>query len=364
MATAPARVIEVATDAQWDAMAFDERWTDGLPVLAPTKERVHSILNYLGRDPQEEIGDIPPAQGIATIEQIAINCSMAGCLPEYVPIVIQGIKCMLDPRFNLNGVQCTTNPCAPLLIASGAIVKEIGFNCRENVFGGGSRVNATIGRAIRLVLWNLGRAYPGETDMASLGHPGKFSFCVADNREDSPWKPFHTAYGLAPEASAVTMFAADPPHAYYIPGDAERIMKMLTQSLPQLGLLAFHSAGEILITIAPKPANMLASGGWTTSRIKQHLFENARWNLGELRRMGVLNETDHVQTYWGGVADPPDLDRLKDDETLPLVQRPEDIHILVTGGPGQWWIAVLPGWGSYGGFLICQELENWAGGTS
>ncbi len=357
MSTPAARSIEVADHDAWQELAYESGWTDGLPVSPPTAEAVREIVEYLGRGRDEDIGVIPPALGIATVEQIAINCVMAGCRPEYVPVVIEGVKCMLEERFNLNGVQCTTNPCAPLLIVSGPAVTDLGFNYRENVFAGGSRVNATIGRAIRLILWNLGRGFPGETDMATLGHPGKFSFCVAENVEDSPWEPFHTDYGVDAASSAVTTFACDPPHALYIPGDDKRIMKILAQSIPALGLIAFHSAGQYMVIIAPKPARTLADAGWKRSDVKEYLFENARWNLGQLREMEILDETDHVKTHWGGVDGAPSVRDRSDNEMLPIVDSPDDIHVLVTGGSGQWWCAVLPGWGTYGGFAVTRPLE-------
>ncbi|HEY6364856.1 MAG TPA: hypothetical protein VI585_08695, partial [Candidatus Binatia bacterium] len=158
-------------------------WTDGLPVILPTPRLVQRILDYLGRDAQQVIGIIPPYQGVATMEKIAVNCVMAGCLPEYVPVVLAALRAMLTDRFNLNGVQATTHCAAPLLIVSGPAVERLGFNSRDNVFAGGCRANAAVGRAIRLILWNIGGGRAGELDKAVLGHPGKWSYCIAEEKE-------------------------------------------------------------------------------------------------------------------------------------------------------------------------------------
>src|SRR6185436_20055530 len=173
-----------------------------------------------------------PKDGIATIEQIAINCVMAGCAPEHVPVVIAALEAMLEPEFNLHGVQATTNPCAPLAVVSGPAVKKLGFHAKEGAFGGGSRASACVGRAIRLVLWNIGGGIPGETDMASQGQPAKYLFCAAENAEQSPWEPLHVERGLDPEDSAVTMFACQSPAPLRVLGNAERILSLIATSIP------------------------------------------------------------------------------------------------------------------------------------
>ena len=162
-------------------------WTDGLPVIPPTAKLVNAALDFLGWDPQEVIGEVPPMNHIATVDKVVVNSVMAGCLPEYIPVVIASIEAMLHNEFNLNGIQATTNCIRPLAIVSGPVLEQLGLNAGDNVFGGGSRAKAAVGRAIRLVLWNIGGGYAGEIDRATFGHPGKYTFCIAENSQDSPW---------------------------------------------------------------------------------------------------------------------------------------------------------------------------------
>jgi len=328
------KTYEVAEAWEWYELCCEKGWTDGLPVLPPTEDRVRAIVEYLGRDPQEVIGIIPPKQGIATVEKIAINCAMAGCKPEYVPVVLAAVEAMLEEKFNLNGVQCTTNACAPLVIVSGPIVKRLGFHYREGVFGGGSRANATIGRAVRLIMLNIGGGIPGETDMATLGS------------------------GLGAEDSAVTVFACDPPHSILTPGDGVRVLKIVAATLPTVGVNAFHCAGEILVVFGPRPAQAVAQLGLSKADVKKFLYENARYNLGRLKELGVMRDDEATMTHWGGVPEAPWMIRLTDEQMLPMVVKPEDIHIVVAGGLGQWWCAFCPGWGNYGGYAVTKKIST------
>ena len=184
-------------------LCYQNKWTDGLPVVPPTRGAIERIIAHLKRAPDEVVGIVPPRNGVATIEKIAINCVMAGCRPEYVPVVIAAIEAMLEERFNLNGVQTTTHVCAPLCMVSGPAVRTLGFNTKEGSFGHGCRAAATIGRAIRLILWNVGGGYPGEPCKTTLGHPGYFSFCVAEDQDSNPWEPLHVERGFRPEDSVV-----------------------------------------------------------------------------------------------------------------------------------------------------------------
>ena len=192
----PSQSIEVNTIEEAHEVMYRMGWTDGLPVIPPTPRLVEAALEYLGRDPQEVIGEVPPKNRLATVEKVAVNSVMAGCLPEYIPVVIAALEGMLDDSFNLNGIQATTNCISPLAIVTGPVVEQLGFNAGDNVFGGGSRANAAVGRAIRLILWNIGGGYAGEIDRATLGHPGKYTYCIAENTADSPWGPIHEEQGL------------------------------------------------------------------------------------------------------------------------------------------------------------------------
>ncbi|MQA86139.1 MAG: hypothetical protein GEV03_16280 [Streptosporangiales bacterium] len=357
MAELTSPVEEVEDFWAWDELARRNNWTDGLPVAPPTEERVTEILDYLGRDPREVIGTIMPGGGIATVEQIVIQCVMAGCEPEHVPVVMAAVEAMLAPEFNLYGVQCTTNAAAPLTIVSGPAVERLGFNCKEGAFGGGSHANAAVGRAVRLVLWNIGGGHPGQTDMSTLGQPAKYLFCVAENHEDSPWAPIHADHGLDPGQSAVTVFACQSPDPLFVPGTAERILNVIAASLPTAGVNMFHAAGQFLLTIGVRPAQELARGGYDKEDVRQWIFKHARFNLGRLRKSGVLVEDEGHQYYWGhGEEDVPDLPSLPDDTMLPLVRTPSDIHLLVAGGATQWWLGFSAGWGNYGGRAVTKPI--------
>jgi hypothetical protein len=177
---------------------FAQGWTDGLPIVPPTPAAVETMIAALGGDPDLVECKIPPRHGSLSREVLAINLVMAGCKPEYAPVVRAALLALAQPAFNLNGVQATTHMAAPLLIVNGPIAGAVGMNPGANAFGSGNRANATIGRAIRLVLLNVGGAWPGDLDKATLGHPGKYTYAVAENEAESPWAPYHVEKGFAP----------------------------------------------------------------------------------------------------------------------------------------------------------------------
>src|SRR5262245_55027329 len=196
---------------EWMERAFDERWTDGLPVVPPVAEKVEAMLAAVDRNPTEMLGAVPPRGGMATVETVAIQAVMGGCKPEYFPIVLAALEAMLEPAFNLNGIQSTTNSVIPLCIISGPVVERLNINCGSNVFGGGHRTNGTIGRAIRLVLWNLGGGYPETGDKDPEGSPAKWSYCIAERQEENPWSSLHEERGYPWDQSCVTMFGCRTP---------------------------------------------------------------------------------------------------------------------------------------------------------
>ncbi|MGH7316417.1 MAG: hypothetical protein ACREJS_09180, partial [Candidatus Rokuibacteriota bacterium] len=187
-------------------------WTDGLPIVPPTGEDVREFLRFTDREPREVVAVLPPRQGEATVERIAINAVMAGCRPEYLPLIITAVETLADPAFNLDSIQATTHPVAPLIIVNGPIAKEVGINSGYNAFGQGFRANLTIGRAVRLLLMNVGGGLPGTGDRATQGSPAKIAYCVAENEEASPWEPLHVEHGFAGEMSTVTAIACEGPH--------------------------------------------------------------------------------------------------------------------------------------------------------
>ena len=179
-------------------LMLDGGWSDGLPVIPPTADRVSRMVEAAGREPSELIGYINPDGGAATVEKIAVNAVLAGCLPEYMPVLIAAVEAITEPEFNIHGLQTTTNPVAPLLIINGPVRNHIGVNSGRGCLGPGFRANATIGRAVRLLLFNVGGGKPWSTDMAVHGMPGKFVFCMGENEEESVWEPLHVERGLKP----------------------------------------------------------------------------------------------------------------------------------------------------------------------
>ncbi len=187
-----------------------EKLSDGLPIVPPTPERVGRMLDGTRRDPEEVIGVIPPKWAPATIEKIAINAVMAGCLPEYLPVVVAAVEAICEPRFNLYGVQATTGYVGPALLVNGPVRKQLEINCDAGVFGPGYRANATIGRTIRLILITVGGGFPGDTDRSTFGWPGKYTMCFGENQEKSPWEPYHVEMGFKADESTVTRFRRLP----------------------------------------------------------------------------------------------------------------------------------------------------------
>src|SRR5207244_3652277 len=191
---------------------FDKGVTDGLPVVPPTRERVETMLTATRRVRDELLGEMPPNYGRVTVEKAAVNAVMAGCRPEYLPVVLAAAECACEPAFNLHGVSTSTHFSTPLILVNGPVRTRIGLNSGFGVFGPGYRANATIGRALRLLMINVGGARPGGVSMSTLRHPGRYTYCIGEHEEASPWPPYHVAHGLPPGYDAVTLFAGGGPH--------------------------------------------------------------------------------------------------------------------------------------------------------
>ena len=304
---------------------YDQGWTDGLPIVPPTPDRVERTLAWTDRAPDTELGPMPPKYGIATIEKLAVNATMSGCAPEYFPVVIAAVEALLDPAFNLYGVQSTTHPCAPLLILNGPIAAEIGVNARYNAFGQGWRPNATIGRAIRLTLLNVGGGTPGMLDRSTQGQPAKYSFCVAENEEKNPWEPLHVERGFAADTSTVTVCGAEGPHNIndHISSAAPGILTTIASSMTGMGSNNAYAFGEPILALGPEHAAILAADGVTKADVRTYVFEHARvpreqWEAGGMFGMGFSPDDPFV----GQAGVPP-------------IRAPEHLMIVVAGGPGR-----------------------------
>lgn len=272
------RNIEVGV---WDdpiEACFERGWTDGLPVVPPTDARILRMLQGTSRNPTEVIGRMPPDLAPLTVEKIAINAVMAGCLPEYMPVLLAAIEAALEPIFTLHGVICTTCFSSPVIIVNGPIAKRIGMNSGINALGQGNRANATIGRALNLIARNVGGGRPGELDRATLGGPGKFTFCFAEREDDPRWQPLAQARGIAPGKSAVTLFQGDGIQG--IVAMQSRTPEELSRSLAMSLLAAGHPKHcefvNAMLVLSPEHHAIFADAGWDRSRIEQSLHDNLR----------------------------------------------------------------------------------------
>lgn len=306
---------------------YQRGWTDGLPIVPPVREKVTAMLGHAPDGADEVAGVMPPAQRPVTKTTVAINAVMAGCLPAYFPLVWAAVQALLDERTNLFSIQTATNATTPLVIVNGPIRRDLDLNARINVFGPGWRANATIGRAIRLVLINLGGGVPGVTDMSTHGQPGKFSFCIAEAEEDSPWEPLHVEHGFAATVSTVTVIGAGAPHnifAYRCPAARD----LLTMIVSELGALGHNNmlfdTGPLLV-LSPEHAHVLARDGYTKGNLKQYIFEHARVPL---RRFppGTRKALRERRARWFATVG--------DHTRIGVADRPEDVFVLVAGGPG------------------------------
>ncbi|MBI2907341.1 MAG: hypothetical protein HYX92_06785 [Chloroflexi bacterium] len=258
--------------------AYKKGWTDGLPIVPPTEERVAAMIEATGLDPQEEIVRIPPALGKATVEKIVVNAVMAGCLPEYVPVIIAGLRAMGEAEFNLHGIQTTTNPVTPASIINGPVRKSLDINCGPNCLGQGWRANATIGRAIRLLLLNVGGGVPGPVDKATHGQPGKYTLCFGEDEEGSVWEPLHVERGFRPDQSAVTVVGvAETSHISTArTRDAREILMLLADNLGRIGTNDMNQGGgNPTIVLASGHAGLFQAAGYSKTDVKRVLYENS-----------------------------------------------------------------------------------------
>jgi hypothetical protein len=325
------KVYEAHDMSEFTELVYEHGWSDGLPVFPPTDDQVTAMIRYVGRDPGEVIGVVPPGEGVATIEKIAINAVMAGCRPEYLPIVITALEAMLDPAFELLRVQATTAGPAPLAIVSGPVVKKLGFNYAAGAFTGtGHRPNATIGRAIRLVLWNIGYGRPGQMSQATMGHPGRYAYLIAERPRDdgNPWEELHVTSGLRPEDSAVSMFPVVT-HDQITPAFGtqtfDNSIHVIVDSICHLG--NFRAASQKMLVLNPQAAKILNEAGWTKAKFRDLLVERCVRPVRDVKRTAGLSTT--YKTHWTKVADPTD-----DDAMVPAVVGPNGLQILVSGGWG------------------------------
>ena len=319
------------------AWILERGWGDGLPVLAPTPERVKALLAGTRRDPNEIIAVLPPRLGEATVRTLAINAALAGARPEHLPVVIAAIEAVADPAFNLPAVQTTTHPCSPLLIINGPLATRLGIAGGAGALGPGRWANAVIGRAVRLALQNIGGAHSGKEDRATLGHPGKYTYCLAENEAASPWEPLSVERGFASGDSTATVCASEAPHNVNDHGSttAGGIVVTLAGVAATGGNNNVYLEGEPLFVLGPEHARTVAGDGWSKPDLKRALFAAARVPLSRfspenLERFAALRP----QWFQGASV----------DAAVPIAAAWEDLMVIVAGGAGK-HSAVIPTFG-------------------
>ena len=305
---------------------FERGWTDGLPVIPPTGERVGAMLG--GRDPDELLGEMAPAMAQVTLERVAACAVLAGCRPEYFPVVVAAVQASLEPTFNVGGQAVTTQPVGQVIVVNGPVRDAIGLNGSTGALGPGWRANMTIGRALRLVISLTGGGFPGRLDRSALANPGKIGLCFAEDEEVSPWEPLHVERGLAADRSVVTLFGADAPlsvsdHRSTSPEELARVLGEAAAATwsPNWWPLG----GTSLFVLCPEHARSLTEWGWSKQRLREAMFEIVRRPAASLR--------------WGETT--PLVQAAPDDQLVGKWSSPEDIVIVVAGGEAGRFSAVF-----------------------
>ncbi len=321
---------------------FERGWTDGLPVVPPTRRRVEAMLG--GTDGSVSLGLVAPSMGEATLERVAACAVLAGCRPAYFPVVVAAARAMLDPAFNLHGQAVTTQPAGQLVVVNGPVRRAIGLNSGMGALGPGSRANLTIGRAARLIVTLLGGAMPGTLDRATLGHMGKVGFCIAEDEETSPWEPLHVERGFDPGQSVVTLIGSDAPqnisdHRSRTPEDLAYILAWAAASAWSTNWWPLTEPS--VFVICPEHAEMFRAAGWSKQHLRQFMFDAVHRPASELRR----GET----TPFAAAADPA--------ADISKWASPDSIVLLVAGGEAGRYSAVLGPCTGMGAQIISREVE-------
>lgn len=299
------------------AHAYEQGWTDGLPVVPATPEAVREFVAAAGRAADDVVGLVPPRKGRATVEVIAVNAVMAGCRPEYMPVILAAVEGMLDPSYPLEFMQVTTNPMTPFLLVNGPVRHRLEINFGTGCLGPGWRANATIGRAIRLVMINVGGALPGVYSKVSFGSPLRYSYICGENEEENPWTPFHVDRGFAREASAVTVFKAS--NFCNISGGEgvgpDEILRQIATNMPPM----YGGGDGVLLLLGVNHARSLFEAGLAKRDIQERL-----WRLARLPVSYFAADFARTEIAAGR----------GDGETVWRARSPDEIYLAVAGGPG------------------------------
>ena len=336
-------------DSDWFEPFYKRNWTDGLPIIPPTRKRVETFLNAISHPPDKIIGTLPPRGGIATVERVTINSVMAGCRPEYLPIILAAVEAIAEPDNNMAGWATTTGHNSPLLIINGPIRDELNINYGTNSLGTGRRANATIGRAINLITRNIGGSIPRISDMTTIGGAWEYTSCLGENEDSLPhgWAPLNSELGM-PGANTVTVKAINSHVDIFFHSALEfrQVLDTTAASITGINCMGILQGHGVVFCLCPEAADLAARDNWSKEDIKQYLFENARQPLKDWKRLGDNIVASEMM---------PESMIESDDYLMRSIPDPEDIIIFVAGGPGKhsdWWP------GGHGRAVI-KSIDKW-----
>ena len=342
-----ARKIELAESEDIMEACFERGWSDGLPLVPPTPLRVTRMLSGTDRSADEIVGSVPPDNRPCTIEKIAINAVMAGCKPDYLQVVIAALRAALKDEFCMHGLLCTTYFSTPVMIVNGPITKQIGMNSGVNALGQGNRANATIGRALQLIIRNVGGGIPGGIDRATLGNPGKYTFCFCEDESDAEWPSLSMDRGYTREDSVVNLFAGSgvQPFVDQQSRQPESLVKNLANSLRSVANTRSFGMADAIIVISPEHRRVLREGGWTKPNLKQALYDELKTPGADIIR-GKDGIAEGMPEKFKDII----LNKFRDD----------GLHIVGAGGKAGMFSAIISGWlasGEKGSQMVSQQIN-------
>ncbi len=325
-------LVEIASD-QLQEEFFERGWTDGLPVVPPTPELVAAMLATVDLEADDVIGSIPRRSRSVTVEQAAVNAVMAGCRPDYFPIVVTALSALLDPSYNAHAALSSTGGAASCVVVSGPLAAEIGMNATHNALGSGNRANATIGRAVRLVARNIFGATTGKFDATAMGNPAKYTLCFAEEDPPEPWLPLRVRLGYEPGDTTVTVMATEAPRqvANHLNEDPEGVLRTFVSAMRVPSTYSVGKGGQAIVVMGPEHTKAVRQAGWTQEQAQELLCREARIAPHELEGSGVLLEVGNQHDMVPG-----------EDGKLPSVGSPGDVFLVTAGGGGPGWSAYIP----------------------
>jgi len=315
---------------------YEQGWSDGLPVVPPLERLVEAMLGADPRPPETVICTHPATARDCTLLSAAVNAVMAGCLPEYFPVVVAALEAANEPAFSFHASTASTGGSAPLVVVSGPVVDAIGMNAGAGVCGSGNRANATIGRTLRLIIMNVFQMIPGLSDQSTQGHPGKYTFCIAERADACPWEPLAVDRGFGPDDSTVTVYAGAgfnniENHGGQTP---EAILLCVADAM---GSLSCITPGQAVVVLSPEHVRIIGRAGWSRSDVKRYLYEHASRSVDQLRSVGKLSRRQHGD----GI-----------DGVVHRGKGPEDVLVVVAGGDAGGHSSFIPSWSRTRGSIM------------